>query len=79
MAKVNQEPTLSIQLTASDCQNLIAFGNRASMKGNEADLWVALKMKVLQQVQQHAEREKKGFDLVEPDLHAVPDNPGGSE
>ena len=78
-----KETTLSIQLTVSDCQNVVAFGNRATMQGKEADLWVGLKMKILSQVERHAERQaerSKGiFDDGEPALTAVPDNPGGTE
>ena len=32
-----------LSLTAEEISNLIAIGNRADMKGAEADTWVALK------------------------------------
>lgn len=35
-----------MELTNDDLQNMIAFGNRADMKGAEADTWFFLKQKL---------------------------------
>ena len=35
-----------MNLTIEDVQNLIAFGNRATMQGKEADTWVELKQRL---------------------------------
>ena len=79
MGPTEKEPTLSIQLTTTDCQNFVAFGNRATMSGKEADTWVALKMKLLHQVQDaQTAAQEKPQDRA-PDLHAVPESPGGTE
>lgn len=37
------EPTVAIPLSESDVKNIIAFGNRSTMSGVEADTWVELK------------------------------------
>ena len=37
---------IKMELNPQELQNLIAFGNRATMQGNEADTWVALKGKL---------------------------------
>ena len=48
--EMEQNPTtVTLNLTPDDVRNLVAFGNRATMKGAEADLWVKLKVKVLEQ------------------------------
>jgi hypothetical protein len=46
----------------------VAFGNRATMKGSEADLWVALKTELLNQADEaaaSAAKEKAGLEVVE--------------
>lgn len=50
------------KLTTDDIQNIIAFGNRATMNGAEADTWVRLKMKLSEETQrrQLAEAEPHG-------------------
>lgn len=64
-----QEPTrLAIHLTPDQIKNLVAFGNRATMKGSEADLWVALKTELLNQADEaaaSAAKEKAGLEVVE--------------
>lgn len=35
---------LTLELNDVDVENLIAFGNRAQMSGAEAEVWVRLKM-----------------------------------
>lgn len=64
-----QEPNrLAIYLTPDQIKNLVAFGNRATMQGSEADLWVALKAEVLNQADQaaaSAAKEQAGFEVVE--------------
>lgn len=45
------EETITIQLTRGEIHNLIAFGNRASMTGLEADEWVAVKNNLARQIQ----------------------------
>jgi len=64
MDKIPNPVTLT--LTIDDARNLIAFGNRATMNGSEADLWVALKMKVLKQVDDQVNR-KPDLEVVEND------------
>ncbi len=60
------------RLTENDLKNLIAFGNRADMKGAEADTWVDLKQRLAQ-----AEPEgDKGTDEADDDLENL--SPGGS-
>lgn len=54
-----QPQVITLTLTPDDVRNLVAFGNRATMKGSEADLWVGLKMKVLKQ----ADEQSKSPDL----------------
>ena len=54
-----QPQTITLTLTPDEVRNLVAFGNRATMKGSEADLWVGLKMKVLKQ----ADENYKSTDL----------------
>ena len=55
---------IRLGLTIEDCRNLIAFGNRADMKGTEADLWVALKHKVLRQVDDQVNRRGANLEVV---------------
>lgn len=63
-----QEPkTLAINLSPDQIRNLVAFGNRATMKGSEADLWVALKNDILTQADQaaaSAAKEQTGLEVV---------------
>lgn len=46
--QANQETAVPIPLTKSDIQNLIAFGNRSQMSGQEAEIWVELKHRLAQ-------------------------------
>ena len=60
-----------LKLTIEDVQNLIAFGNRATMQGKEADTWVELKNRLGAEgnrlvAEMQAEKDK-------PKLEAVPD------
>ena len=45
-----QAKTKTIQLTSPELENLIAFGNRGTMTGVEADLWVDLKGKLAEAI-----------------------------
>lgn len=57
----NPEP-VTVQLTISedDASNLVAFGNRASMSGVEADTWVDLKRRIGAAVRQAREDRRVG-------------------
>ena len=58
---------MKLELTPDEIRNLIAFGNRADMKGSEADLWVGLKTRILKQVQEQessAKKEAAGLEVV---------------
>lgn len=46
---MKEPPTIQAQVPLSnhDLANLIAFGNRASMSGAEADTWVELKTRLI--------------------------------
>lgn len=53
-------PMINLTLTLDDVRNVIAFGNRAEMRGAEADTWVALKQKFAEAVREANEpREEK--------------------
>ena len=61
-----------MKLTIEDVQNLIAFGNRATMQGKEADTWVELKQRLgaegqrlVAEMQAAAEEEKPHLESVE--------------
>lgn len=51
--------TITLQLTAEEANNLIAFGNRATMTGAEADTWVDLKKKVALQVETQKDARRR--------------------
>ena len=63
-----------MKLSIDDCQNIIAFGNRASMQGKEADCWVELKNRIGAEGQRLVQEkiESEG----QPKLTAVPDEDG---
>lgn len=66
---MGQNPTepnpVRLTLTIDDVRNLIAFGNRAQMSGVEADGWVALKHKVLRQVDDQVNKQRANLEVVE--------------
>ncbi len=65
---------VSLTLTNHDIQNIVAFGNRALMKGQEADTWVELKIRLSAAVEQ-AEHGDAGL-MLPPEEYPV--NPGGT-
>ena len=65
---------VSLTLTNHDIQNIVAFGNRAHMTGQEADTWVDLKIRLSMAVEQ-AEHGDAGL-MLPPDI--PPANPGGT-
>lgn len=68
--------TILIPLSEADAANLIAFGNRASMSGAEADTWVDLKNRIVSAVNRGT-----GNDDAVPGIDGLEDEelkPGGS-
>lgn len=69
----NQKTNL-VPLTDSDLTNLVAFGNRASMTGAEADTWVELKQRLTKARDATNDDDGvPGIDLDDEDL-----KPGGT-
>lgn len=54
-----------VRLTDQDIQNLVAFGNRADMKGKEADTWVDLKMRLIEAMTPEDIPEPEPDDLAD--------------
>jgi hypothetical protein len=62
------EPTVRVQITLSnhDIANLIAFGNRAQMNGQEADTWVYLKHNLVAALESADKAGDPGIVIPEP-------------
>lgn len=62
-----------LNLTIEEISNLIAFGNRATMQGKEADTWYHLKVKLGAEGQRLADEMQAQQDkqAAEPGLRAV--------
>jgi hypothetical protein len=68
--EMRQTVTVEVRMTNDDLANIIAFGNRASMTGAEADTWVELKRKLFATLA-HAEQSLVE-ELVGPDQEPAP-------
>lgn len=67
MGQQNQNPMITLNLTASDVENVLVFLNRANLPGSESELHARIKQDIARQARQQLEARD------------VPDNPGGSE
>ncbi len=71
--------TILVPLTENDIVNIVAFGNRANMKGAEADTWVELKNRLVEATR---EKEREPTDrlveLEDTDIDLEDCNPGGT-
>jgi hypothetical protein len=71
MGQKDRLRVITLRLTEGQIRDLIAFGNRAQMSGQEAPVWVELNGRLMQAI--------KEADQEELDLSEVAElSPGGS-
>lgn len=60
---------VTLTIDQRDIQNIIAFGNRATMTGAEADTWAELKQRLARIAQEAAQERDEGRERL---LEGVP-------
>ena len=60
MAETPKNPTITLRLRASDVDNVIAFMNRAELKGTESEIHASLKQSIAHQANAQLEAIEKG-------------------